>query len=175
MKKIIPLLIIIFIGVFLFWYFKNYYPQNNSPAGNIPAPSEIVIAPPPEFQDFKFQLQEATSTIILSWDETKIDIFYIVLLDTEKLIEGKEESAVWAISSLKLDSPLTISLKKKEVPAFFSSPYVIGEKREGFFSSELGDVNLEEKKEYYLQMISFDAEGKLRAASQTFKFGQFRQ
>ncbi len=172
MKKSIILLTTVSAGIFIFWIFKNYFPQEKPAGGNASAPSEIAIAKPQEFQEFEFKIQEATSTINISLDETEIDVFYLVMIDVDKLLQNKEESMIWVISSIMLDKPPDISMKKKDVPNFISFPYIIGEKREGFFSGQSEKINLEAGREYYLQLIGFDEDANLKASAQTFKFGQ---
>lgn len=174
MKKLFILLIIIIVIAPLIFIFRDFLFKSSKTlplnSGVLPGEPEIVKVLP-EYQDIEFQIEQTNSKATILWDSQKISIFKLILIDFKKFMQTDENPVIWDTASVVPDK--TGKLPKREnIANFISSPYIIGEKREGFFTGEFETVNMEQGREYYLQLIGFDKEGNLKAASKTFKFGQ---
>ena len=133
-----------------------------------------IFVTPPELKSFDFQIQELGSTISVSWATSDIEIFHLVLMDVNKFKQQPQEDPIILVINSEQkppEDPKTLP-QKEDIQVFLTPPYTIGEKKEGFFSSEAEGVILEKGKEYYLQLVGFDREGNFRVTTKKFKFGQ---
>ena len=117
---------------------------------------------PKEAIEVSLQTAKEGKSIAVSWDETNIQVFHLVLLNTDFKV-------IWLISALdKGDATANVT---KDRTFFIPSGYVLGDVLEGFqLLADRQKLELTPDQEYYLQMIGFTRDGTQVGINKKFTF-----
>jgi hypothetical protein len=165
------LLLSVVFGIVFFFSSKNTGPAQTTAPNNEAveqlSPADSLV-PPKQINPIDISIEGAgTRTVKLSWDDSKADVFRIVLFDADLLQSKPEKSAIWAIVSLKTipTDGSAVDLTRDNMAGFIPSGYTIGERILGFIHEPEPSFNalkvfsLVQGREYILQLNGLKAAG----------------
>ena len=112
------------------------------------------------------------TTVRVFWDDTKLDVFHLVVLDAKELRAQSAKTLVWAMSSLKEAAFSAYGVvKQTDVKGFIPSGYALGTIIPEF-SASLKPTNglLTIGKKYYVQVNGFAKNGSMVTVNKEFTF-----
>ena len=112
------------------------------------------------------------STVSVSWDDSQVNAFYLVVFDVELFKTHTDKALVWVVSSLQHASLPAGVITKQDTMGFIPSGYKIGAVIPGFHHnpSVSEGVQLTVGKKYYLQMNGFTKKGDVITVNKEFTF-----
>lgn len=117
---------------------------------------------PQETIEVSLQKAKERQGIVVSWDESEVRVFHLVLLNTDFTV-------IWLLSALD-KGDVTASISKNRA-LFIPSGYVLGDILEGFqLLEDQQKLELTPGQEYYLQMIGFTKDGTQIGINKKFTF-----
>lgn len=157
---------------------RETQPQETQPEPTGPQFLEGTFGISPQTQEpqepVELSLQGAKEgkTIRISWDESKVRIFHIVLLHPKL-----ERQTIWLLSFIGGLPENLMDIKRENISSFIPSGYVIGDAMEGFqlledFQSpdRRQEFELTLGQQYYLQMLGFTKDDQSIATNKKFTF-----
>jgi hypothetical protein len=112
--------------------------------------------------EVSLQAAKGEGTAMVSWDESKLRIFHIVLLNNDW-------QAIWLVSSLDKGDVTNSAIQN--ISSFVHSGYVLGDTTEGFqFLENPEQFALVVDQEYYLQMLGLTKDDQSIGINKKFVF-----
>ena len=135
------------------------------PSGTFPLGNEPI--------ELSIEGADAT-TIRISWEDSRLNAFYLLVFDAEDFRLNPAEALVWAISSLKEGVlPADGIVTDEDIVGFIPLEYTLGKLVTGLQTSpEPTNGNLAVGKKYYLQISGFTEDGDITFVNKEFVFTQ---
>lgn len=174
----IILLVVIFGIVFLFFQNNKITDSTQTITKEATLSPADSLVPPQQINPIDISVEGiGRQTVKLSWDDSKTDVFRVVLFDAELLRSKPGESLIWAITSIKTipNDGSALNLIRENMSGFIPSGYVAGTIIPGFSSEPAwpGGITLTPGREYVLQLNGLKeigAEDSIVLTNKTFKF-----
>ena len=190
-KFFILIIIIVFVGVVVTGLFFVRNVQNSTPDEQVLTESQFpdqkisdeaqIVQPetlpsgtfPLSNEPIELSIERAdATTILISWEDSQLNAFNLLVYDAEDFRLNPAEALVWAISSLKdVILPADGIVTDEDIVGFIPSEYMLGELVTGLETSpEPANGNLAVGKKYYLQVSGFGDDGDITIVNKDFTF-----